>query len=124
MPSEKNFGLVFFGFFCILGGWLYFDSNIIAVWPFLTAGVTLLLSFGAPKLIRPANIIWYLLGQGLGRIMSPIVLLILFVFIILPTGLLMRLFKGDFLNLKVEKSKQSYWILRDSNSSTSMKDQF
>ncbi len=124
MPSERNFGLVFFGFFCTLEVWLYFETSAIAIWPFFSACVILLTSIYFPKIIRPANIVWHLIGQGLGGIISPIVLFAIFLLIFLPTGLFMRLFKNDPLNLNIEKNKHSYWVFRDPKSPTSMKNQF
>ena len=57
-----------------------------------------------------------------GRIVSPIVLGLIYFFVVTPTGVIMRIFGKDLLGLK-QSNKNSYWIKRKKNNS-SMKNQF
>ena len=41
-----------------------------------------------------------------------LVFLIVFVFLITPLGLILRLIGVDYLNRKIEKQNKSYWIKR------------
>ena len=56
---------------------------------------------------------WMILGMSLGMIVSPIILGVIF-FLILPIGILMRLFGRDELHLQ-QKNKSSFWINREQN---------
>ena len=74
------------------------------------------------KLLTPLKIIWIKLGEILGIIISPIVMLIIYFFIITPIGLLMRVIGKDILGLKFNNSK-TYWNKRLSKINT-MKKQY
>jgi hypothetical protein len=56
------------------------------------------------------------LGFLLGKIISPIILGVIFFGLITPYGIVMRMFGRDELNLKKIKNK-SYWINRSNISS-------
>ena len=62
------------------------------------------------------------LGEFLGKIIAPIVMGIIYFFIITPIGILMRLIGKDLLSIKFNNNK-SYWIKREKNINT-MKRQF
>ena len=87
----------------------------------LFVGVTLF----APKMLSPINWAWHELGMLLGKIVSPIVLGVIFFLMITPISLITRLFGRDELRLK-KLSLQSYWVDRSPSgpSSDSFKNQF
>ncbi len=74
------------------------------------------------NLLKPLNKIWYRTGILLGKLISPIVMFIIFFLIVTPIGLLMRIFGKDILGLKFNKNK-TYWIIKEHDSNR-MKDQF
>ena len=74
------------------------------------------------KILSPVNKLWFKLGIILGKIISPIIMGIIFFFVVTPIGYLMRLFKKDVLNLKFNDNK-SYWIEKNGPKSK-MKNQF
>ena len=69
------------------------------------------------------NKLWFKLGMLLGAIIAPIIMALLYLFIVTPTGIIMRLFNKDLLNQKINKSKKSYWIKRK-EPINSMKNQY
>jgi len=79
------------------------------------AVITALITFFKPKLLSPFNKAWMLLGNLLGRVISPLVLGVIFFLIITPTALIGRLLGRDELRLK-RKTQASYWIDRKSPS--------
>ena len=58
----------------------------------------------------------------LGNFVSPIVMGIIFFGVVTPTGLILKLFSKDILNLKKNKN-DTYWLKKD-NSNNNMKNQF
>ena len=58
----------------------------------------------------------------LEKIVSPIIMGIIFFLVVTPTGLLMKVFRKDVLNLKFNTNK-SYWIEKNDQKSK-MKNQF
>lgn len=63
-----------------------------------------------PGLLKPVFIFWVKLGSLLGWVNSRIILIAMFYLIFSPFGLIMRLFKKDLLDMKIDKKKESYWI--------------
>jgi hypothetical protein len=127
LPSERTFGFVFTGIFLIVSAYLWSqDSKTTTIQIFLAlALVFFVLALLMPVALRPLNKAWYKLGLLMGRVVSPIVLGILFFILISPIAIVMRLAGRDPLKLR-KQDVQSHWIDRapPGPESTSFKDQF
>lgn len=110
--SDRSFGLVFTVFFLVVTSLPLFYGNGLRLWALGLAGAFLMLALTAPKLLSPFNRLWTRFGMLLHRVVSPLALGILFYGVVMPTGLLMRLFGKDLLRLRLDKSANSYWIQR------------
>ena len=124
--SDRSAGLVFAGFFAILVGYNWWHGG--TAWP-LYLGIViafLVVAWLWPKALAPLNRVWTKLGLLIGRIVSPIVLALMFYLVVTPVGLLMRLTGKDPLRLRRESSEGSYWIVRHppGPSGESMREQF
>ena len=84
--------------------------------------IFLVLGLMNSRMLTPFNMIWMEFGFLLGKIVAPIVMGVVFYFVITPIALLLRFFKKDVLNLKKNKS-DTYWI-KKSEIISKMKDQF
>ena len=97
LASERNFGLVFAGFFALVGALsLYSDGHR---WPYWL-GIALVfgaLALVAPRLLAPLNRLWAKFGLLLHMVISPLILALLFYVFIMPVGFLMRLTGKDLL---------------------------
>ena len=123
LPSNRNFGIVFFIFFFILSLWPLLNNGEILKLPLILSIIFLLLGIFNSKILTPLNRMWMKFGLLLGSIISPIVMGIIFFGIITPTGFILRIFKKDILMLKKNPKKNTYWIDKD-NSNNDMKNQF
>tara|TARA_B100001765_G_C19427901_1_gene304245 strand:- start:393 stop:788 length:396 start_codon:yes stop_codon:yes gene_type:complete len=121
--SNRNFGLVFFFVFLIVGFWPLLNGEVPRIWSLIIAVIFLILGLMNSKILTPLKILWFKFGLFLGGIVSPIVMGIVFFFVITPIGLFMKLIGKDLLNNKLDNNKKSYWIIRDKVKS-SMKQQF
>lgn len=110
--SSRSFGLVFTVVFALIGLYPLLSDNPVRIWSLIIAGIFLIISILAPKLLKPLNILWFKFGLLLGRIINPIVMLVIYVVTILPIGLLLKIFGKDLLLLKFDNSASSYWIHR------------
>ena len=120
--SNKSFGIVFFIVFIIIGFWPLLDINTYRLWAIIIAFIFLALGLVNSKLLTPLNILRFKFGIFLGKIVSPIVMGVIFFFVVTPTAILMRISKKDLLNLKFN-NKETYWI-KKSNYKSKMKNQF
>jgi len=122
LPSNRNFGIVFFIVFLIIALWPILKQNEIRIWSLIISFIFFVLGLINSKLLTPLNKLWFRFGILLGNIISPIVMGIVFFLVVTPTGLIMRFFRKDILKLK-KNSSDSYWINKD-NTNSSMRNQF
>ena len=109
LPSNRNFGIVFFIVFLIIALWPILKQNEIRIWSLIISFIFFVLGLINSKLLTPLNKIWFKFGILLGNIISPIVMGIVFFLVVTPTGLIMRFFRKDILKLK-KNSSDTYWI--------------
>ena len=122
LPSNRNFGIVFFIVFLVIALWPLLKQNEIRIWSLIISITFLLLGLINSTLLTPLNKLWFKFGILLGNIISPIIMGIIFFFVVTPTGLLMKIFKKDPLNLK-KNNNNTYWTDKDNNNN-SMRNQF
>ena len=120
--SNKSFGILFFVVFFLYGIWPILSSNEIRIWSLSMGIIFLILGLLNSKLLTPFHNLWIKLGTLLGRIVSPIVMFLVYFVFITPLAVIIRLFGKDLLRKKFNKSP-SYWIKREKNIGT-MKKQF
>jgi len=120
--TNRSFGIVFFIVFLIVSLWPLLNNDQIRYWALFVSILFLVLGIINSRVLTPLNKIWFKFGILLGKIVSPVVLAIIFFLVVTPTGLIMRMLGKDLLNLKKNKNK-TYWIKKDNNLSN-MKNQF
>jgi hypothetical protein len=120
--SNKSFGIVFFLVFLFVSIYPLINGESLRFWSLIIALSFLILGLLNSKILSPLNKIWFKFGVLLGKIVSPLVMGVIFFIVVTPIGLLMRIFKKDSLNLKFNNEK-SYWIDKTGPKSI-MKNQF
>ena len=111
--SDRSFGITFAVVGAIVALWPLLDGEAPRWWLLALAAALLAVSFTAAHLLRPLNKIWLKVGLLLHKVVSPIVLGILFYAVIAPMGLAVRLTGKDPLRLRFEPAAPSYWIVRE-----------
>ena len=120
--SNKNFGIVFFIVFLFISIYPLLSDGSLRLWSLVISFLFLILGMMNSKILSPLNKMWFRFGIFLGRIISPIIMGIIFFLVVTPIGYLMRLFKKDVLKLKFNDNK-SYWVEKNGPKSK-MKNQF
>ena len=111
--SERTFGLVIAVVFALVGLWPIFSSSAPGWWALIIAGVLVVVALAQPRILSPFNRLWTGLGIVMHRVMTPLVMGILFYGAVTPTALLLRLFGKDPLRRRFEPDAETYWIVRD-----------
>src|SRR6056300_353426 len=111
--SNKSFGFVFFVVFLLISLHPLTYSDEIRIWSLIISFIFLILGLLKSNILTPLNIIWFKFGILLGKIVSPLIMVIIFFLVVTPIGLIMRLMGKDILNLKFNKNR-SYWIEKKS----------
>ena len=116
IKSEKSdlrkFGITFGVILLIIAGFLFWKEKE-SFQILLTFGVTLcILGIAIPFILKPIYWVWMIFATILGWIMTRVILSLLFYIILTPIGLTSRFFGKQFLQLRWDKSKGSYWNIR------------
>ena len=122
ISSNRSFGIVFFVVFLLIAFYPLTYSGEIRLWSVIISLILLSLGLMNSKILTPLNKLWFRFGIFLGKIISPVIMGIIFFLVVTPIGLIMRLLGKDVLNLKYSENK-SYWIEKDGPESK-MKNQF
>ena len=120
--SNRSFGIVFFIVFLVVALWPILNNGDIRIWSLIISIIFLVLGILNSKLLNPLNILWFKFGMFLGKIISPIIMLLVFFVVVTPISLFLKIFKKDILSLKKNNSN-TYWK-KKSDYDTSMKNQF
>lgn len=122
ISSTKSFGLLFSVIFLLISLYPLTYDGELRYWSLILSIFFLYTGLFIPRIITPLNILWFKLGIFLGKIVSPVIMTIIFFGVVTPIGLLMNLIKKDLINLKF-KDCSSYWIEKKEPKSK-MKNQF
>jgi hypothetical protein len=119
--NNITFGILFFIFFLIVGLYPLISNEPIRIWSIIVSLVFLILTIIKPNLFTFLNKLWIKFGILLGKIISPIVMGLVFFFVVTPIGIFIKVLKKDVMSLK--RGASSYWITRE-DKIQSMKKQF
>ena len=111
--SDKSFGLGFAVVFALTGLWPLMNDQSVRLWALSVSVALVLISFIAPIILAPFNRIWFLFGLLLHKIVSPIIMGLLFYTTVTPIALIMRALGKRPLPLEFDSEAESYWIERE-----------
>ena len=122
ISSNRSFGIVFFTVFLLIALYPLMFSGEVRLWSLIISFTFLALGLLNSRILYPLNKLWFNFGIFLGKLISPLIMGLIFFLVVTPIGLIMRLLGKDVLNLKYNKNK-SYWIEKTGPKSK-MKNQF
>ena len=112
-PSEKKFGLFFGSIFLLIFSYFVYTDNKFYFFLLIISFIFFFSAFFYNKFLIIPNKLWFKFGLLLNKIISPIIMGIIFFLFFLPTSLIMKIiFKKDLLNRKMNLNINSYWIKR------------
>ena len=110
--SNKSFGILFFIVFLGFGLWPLTKNLSPNIYLIIIALCFLILGVLNSKILTPLNNLWIQLGELLGKLIAPVVMALIYFFILTPVSLIVRVFGKDLLSLKFLKKQESYWKQR------------
>jgi hypothetical protein len=124
--SNRRFGLTFAGVGLTIGAAkLWWGEDTWWIW-LAGGGVLIALAVTSTQVLAPLNRSWARLSIVLHKILSPVIMLVIFVTTVIPIGLAMRALRKDPLRLRRDIEAATYWIDRKPSGPTpaTMKNQF
>lgn len=112
MGSDRAFGVVFAVVFVLVALWPLKGGGEARLWAGMVAVLFLAVALIRPRLLKPLNRLWFLVGLALHHVVTPLVMGLLFFLTITPVALIMRARGKNLLNLKRDPAAASYWIHR------------
>ena len=111
LPSERKFGFTMAAAFVALAiyGMIRHRSRTVYLAFIVTGIIFALLALAVPRALVLLNKLWFHLGETLGKVVSPIVLGVIFYGILTPISVVTRIFGRDELRLK-RHAENSYWL--------------
>lgn len=124
--SERSFGLTFAVLFALIAAFKLWHGAPSGPYWLAAAAAMLALALLWTAPLRPLNKAWLRLSLVLHAVVTPVMMAAMFYLAVLPTGLLIRLFRKDPLGLRRDPARASYWIDRteDGTARDRMKTQF
>lgn len=112
----RKFGITIAAALVILAGFFWWRGKEYYIYFVFISFAFLFFTLSAPVVLKPVYKIWMLFALILNRIMTGVILSILFYLILTPIGFLGKLFGENYLNLKLNKHNKSYWIPKEKRS--------
>lgn len=118
IPALDNKGLRKFGIttgaiivvlFAVFFPWV-FDAATMPIWPWVVAGLLWVPALFVPNSLQPVYTTWMRIGHAIGWVNTRIILGLVFYIMVLPMGLIMRMFGKDPMARKYDKSVSSYRV--------------
>jgi hypothetical protein len=111
-PSDRAFGFWIAALLAIIG-FAPVRTGRSPRYPILAAAVVFAtLAVGPAVLLRPVNVAWTRFGILLGRVVNPAVMFLLFLAVVTPMAVVLRLLRRDPLHLGRDARSSSYWLQR------------
>jgi hypothetical protein len=113
LPSNRSFGWTFTGVCVVFGAYGLWKGGAAQPWLLALAAVTALVTATRDSWLTPLNRAWMKLGELLGRVVSPVVLGVIFFAVFTPVGVIMRRCGRDAMSRRLDRAARSYWVERD-----------
>jgi len=124
IKNIKIFAYIWALIFIIIGLYpLISSSDSIRVWSVLLSILMLSIGIFKPAILENIYKVWIKIGEFVGGIVSKVIMFILYFGVFTPVSIFLKILGKDLLGKKVDKSKETYWIKRETQP-LSMKNQF
>lgn len=112
ISSDRSFGFIFAGVLAIVAFWPLMKGSGPHLWALALAALFLVIAVVRPRLLQPLNRLWFKVGLVLHRVVTPIVMGVIFVLGVFPTALIMRTRRSDPLRLDPRRRGETNWVVR------------
>ena len=113
LKTNKAFGLMIALIFLVI---LFFlDNNFFKI---IFLGIffsTLIISFFFDKFLSTPKKYWIRFGFFLGKIISPIIISLIYFVVVFPTNIILKVFRKDILDTRLDTKKKSYWVKKSND---------
>lgn len=109
----REFGVTVGIVLAMLGGLFLWRRHGHYNYFFIISSILIVLGLLRPALLKPIYKAWMALAVIMGWVMTRVILSILYYLVFTPLGMALRAFGKQFLDVKPNKAKKSYWNYRE-----------
>lgn len=109
----RQFGLAVGGVLSVIGMVLLVFGKASFSYPLIPGIALIVLGLLVPKALLPLQKVWMTFGVIMGWCMTRVILSVLYFLVLTPIGIISRAAGKEFLDLKFEKERETYWRRRD-----------
>ena len=113
LKTNKAFGLMFSLIFLVI--FFFLDNNFFKILFLSIFFTTLIISLFFDNFLSKPKKYWIKFGFFLGKIISPIIISFIYFFVVFPTNIILRVFRKDILDTKLDTKKESYWVKKSND---------
>ena len=113
LKTNKAFGLMFALIFLVI--FFFLDNNFFKILFLSIFFTTLIISLFFDNFLSKPKKYWIKFGFFLGKIISPIIISFIYFFVVFPTNIILRVFRKDILDTKLDTKKESYWVKKSND---------
>jgi len=112
-PSNRLVGLIISSIIVIISIWPSKNGDGIITEGVILSIILIILSLSLPIVFSPISLILQKFSTLLRIVINPTVLLFLYIFAVIPSGIYLRITGKDPMKIKLDKNAKTYWINRD-----------
>ena len=113
LKTNKAFGLMFALIFFVI--FFFLDNNFFKILFLSIFFSTLIISLFFDNFLSRPKKYWIKFGFFLGKIISPIIISFIYFVVVFPTNIILRVFRKDILDTKLDTKKESYWVKKSND---------
>jgi hypothetical protein len=107
--------------FILISLYLLIKSSGFYIYPGLAGLVLFILGIWRPESLKRLYIGWMFVAILIGYVMTGVILTLIYFIIFTPVALILKLAGKDILHQKIEPQKDTYWVMKEDDSSIQFK---
>lgn len=111
--SNRLFGLIFAIIFLLIGLFPWLNGGEVNLWLAMLSGLFFILAVAFHQRLTKLNQLWQRFGNMMHKLVSPILMGVVFFGTVLPTGIALKMFSKDPMRRKYQTNVTSYWQERE-----------
>ena len=107
--TDRKLGFAFAVLFLVILAIGYLVFGAVLTWALWTSGTFALLALIVPQALLPLNVLWHGLAHRIGWFNNHLILGIFYFFVLVPFGMVLKVFGRDPMQRTLGRETESYW---------------
>jgi hypothetical protein len=109
----RKFGITMGIILAVMGFYLLWKGKNYVEYVFSLAAAFFILGLVISSALKPVYKAWMVMSVIMGFIMTRVIMVFIFYMIVTPVGFVASIIGKNFLDMKIDKTAESYWMVRE-----------